>query len=93
LLGRGVLGLGLVKIQPKVELIGGVRVVAGGGVGVRRVVRDDLLAGPACSESFRMGPASIAEAIWKVLMEWDVNTRWLGSQLACDDPSLEKLVH
>jgi hypothetical protein len=34
-------------------------VVAGGGVGVRRVAGDDLLAGPACSESFRMGPLAL----------------------------------
>jgi hypothetical protein len=61
-------------------------VVAGGGVGVRRVVGDDLLARPACSESLRMGPASIAEAIWEVLMERDVSTRWLSSRLACDGP-------
>jgi hypothetical protein len=61
-------------------------VVAGGGVGVRRVVGDDLLAGPACSESFCMGLASIAEAIWEVLMEWGVSTRWLSSRLACDGP-------
>jgi hypothetical protein len=49
-------------------------VVAGDGVGVRRVVGDDLLASPACSESLCMGPASVAEAIWEVLMEWDVST-------------------
>jgi hypothetical protein len=61
-------------------------VIAGGGVGVRRVVGDDLLVGPACSESFRMGPASIAEAIWEVLVEWGVGTRWLSSRLACGDP-------
>jgi hypothetical protein len=54
--------------------------------GVRSVVGDDLLVGPACSESLRMGPASIAEAVWEVLMEWDVSTRWPGSRLACDDP-------
>jgi hypothetical protein len=60
-------------------------VVAGGEVGVRRVVGDDLLAGSACSESFRMDPASIAEAIWEVLVEWGVSTRWLSRRLACDD--------
>jgi putative heme iron utilization protein len=44
------------------------------------VVGDDLLAGPTCSESFSVGPASIAEAIWEVLMEWGVFTRWLSSR-------------
>jgi hypothetical protein len=39
-------------------------VVAGDWVGVRGVVGDDLFAGPARSESLRMGLASIAEAIW-----------------------------
>jgi hypothetical protein len=33
-----------------------------------------------------MGPASIAEAIWEVLVGWGVGTRWLSSRLACDDP-------
>jgi hypothetical protein len=33
-----------------------------------------------------MGPASIAKAVWEVLMEWDVSTRWLNSRLACDGP-------
>jgi hypothetical protein len=47
-----VLGLGLVRVRPEVELVGGVRVVAGDGVGVRVVLGDDLLAGPARSESF-----------------------------------------
>jgi hypothetical protein len=68
LLGHGVLGLGLVRVQSEVELVGRVRVVAGGGVGVRGVVGDDLLAGLARSESLRMGLASIAEAVWEVLM-------------------------
>jgi hypothetical protein len=86
LLSRGVLRLGLVRVRSEVELVGGVQVVARGGVGVRSVVGDDLFASPVCSESFRMGPASIAEAIWKVLMEWDVSTQWLGSRLACNDP-------
>jgi hypothetical protein len=74
LLSRGVLRLGLVRVRSEVELVGGVRVIAGGGVGVRKVVGDDLLASPTCSESLRMGPASIAEAIWEVLMERDVST-------------------
>jgi hypothetical protein len=39
-----------------------------------------------CSESFRVGPASIAETVWEVLVEWGIFTRWLGSRLACDDP-------
>jgi hypothetical protein len=86
LLSRGVLGLGLIKIRPAVELIGGVRVVVGVGVGVRGVVGDDLLASLACYESFRMGPASIAEAKWEVLVVWGINTRWLSSRLACGDP-------
>jgi hypothetical protein len=84
LLGRGVLGFGLVR--PEVELVGGVRVVAGAGVGVRSVVGDDLLAGPARNESFRMGPASITETKREVLVEWGVGTRWLSSRLACGDP-------
>jgi hypothetical protein len=85
LLGRGVLGLGL-EVRSEVELVGGVRVLAGGGVGVRGAVGDDLLTGSARSESLRMGPASIAEAVWEVLMEWEVLTRWLNSRLACDGP-------
>jgi hypothetical protein len=32
-----------------------------------------------------VGPGSIAEAIWEVLVEWGNLTRWLGSRLACDD--------
>jgi hypothetical protein len=78
-----VLGLGLVRVRPEVELEGvrvvagdrvGVRVVAGDGVGVRVVLEDDLLRGPARRESLRMGLASIAKAIWEVLMEWGVRT-------------------
>jgi hypothetical protein len=61
-------------------------VVAGGGVGVRRVVGDDLFSSPACSESLRIIPASIAEALWEVFMERDVSTRWLSGRLACDGP-------
>jgi hypothetical protein len=67
LLSRGVLGLGLVRIRPEVELVGGVRVVAGAGVGVRGIVGDDLLAGPTRNESFCVSPASIAETKWEVL--------------------------
>jgi hypothetical protein len=74
LLSRDDLGFGLDRVRPEVELVGGVRVVAKGGVGVRRVVGDDLLASPACGESFRVGPASIAEAIWEVLVERGVFT-------------------
>jgi hypothetical protein len=33
-----------------------------------------------------MGPASIAEAKWEVLVEWGINTQWLSSRLACGDP-------
>jgi hypothetical protein len=74
LLGRGVLRLRLVRVRSEVELVGGVQVVAGSGVGVRGVVGDDLLAGPARSESLRVGIASVAEAVWEVLMEWEVRT-------------------
>jgi hypothetical protein len=70
LLSRGVLGLRLVGVRTEVELVGGVRVVAGAGVGVRCVVRDDLLADPACNESFRVSSASIAETKREVLVEW-----------------------
>jgi hypothetical protein len=74
LLRRVVLGLGLVRVRPEVELVGGVRVVAGDGVGVRvvagdgvgvRVVLgDDLLPIPARGKSLRVGVASDAEALW-----------------------------
>jgi hypothetical protein len=74
LLGRGVLRLRLVRVRSEVELVGEVQVVAGSGVGVRGVVGDDLLAGPARSESLRVGIASVAEAVWEVLMEWEVRT-------------------
>jgi hypothetical protein len=57
MLGGVVLGLGLLGVRPKVELVCGVRVelgervgvrsVAGGGVGVRVVLGYGLLAGPA----------------------------------------------
>jgi hypothetical protein len=60
--------------------------VAGDGVGVRVVLGDDLLPSPACGKSLRVGLASDAEAVWEVLMEWGVRTRWLDSQLACDGP-------
>jgi hypothetical protein len=33
-----------------------------------------------------MGLASVAEAVWEVLVEWEVRTRWLRSRLACDGP-------
>jgi hypothetical protein len=33
-----------------------------------------------------MGPTGIAEAVWEVIMEWEVHTRWLYSRLACDGP-------
>jgi hypothetical protein len=33
-----------------------------------------------------MGLASVAEAVWEVLKEWEVYTRWLSSRLACDGP-------
>jgi hypothetical protein len=74
-----VLGLGLVRIRPEVELVRrvrvvaeegvGVRVVAGDGVGVRGLLGYDLLADPTCSESLRVGPADVAGAVWEVLIE------------------------
>jgi hypothetical protein len=33
-----------------------------------------------------MGLASVAEAVWEVLVEWGVRTQWLDSWLACDGP-------
>jgi hypothetical protein len=96
LLSRVVFGLGLVRVCPEVVLVGGVRVVvgdgvgvqviAGGGVGVQVLLGDDLLPSPVRGESLRVGLASNAEAVWEVLMEWGVRTRWLGSRLACDGP-------
>jgi hypothetical protein len=61
-------------------------VVAGSRVGVRRVVGGDLLTSPTCNKSFRVGPASVAETVWEVLVQWDSLTRWLMSRFACDDP-------
>jgi hypothetical protein len=91
-----VLGLGLVRVRPEVELIRrvgvvvgdgvGVRVVAGDGVGVRVVLGDNLLPGPARRKSLRVGLARDAEAVWEVLMDWGVRTRWLDSRLAFDGP-------
>jgi hypothetical protein len=37
-------------------------------------------------ESFRMGPAGVAEAIWEMFVKCIHLTRWLMSRLACDDP-------
>jgi hypothetical protein len=74
LLRRVVLGLGLVRVLPEVELIGGVRVVAGDGVKVRVVLGDDLLPNPARGKSLRVGLASDAEDVWEVLMEWGGRT-------------------
>jgi hypothetical protein len=91
-----ILGLGLVRVRPEVELVGGVRVVAGDGVGVRVVagdgvgvlvvLRDDILPSPGHRESLRMGLVGVAKAVWEVLMEWGVCTRWLSSRLAYDGP-------
>jgi hypothetical protein len=83
-LSRVVLGLRLVRVRSEVQLVGGVQVVVGDGVGVRVVLRGDLLPSPARGKSFRVGLASDAEAVWEVLMKWGVRTRWLYSQLACD---------
>jgi hypothetical protein len=79
-----VLRLGLVRVRSEVELVGGVRVVA--GVGVRVVLGDNLLPGPARKESLRVGLAGVAKAVWEVLMEWGVRTGWLSSWLAYDGP-------
>jgi hypothetical protein len=78
LLSRVVFGLGLIRVRPEVELVGGVRAVAGDrvgvrvihkdGVGVRVVLGDDLLPSPARGKSLRVGLASDAEAVWEVLM-------------------------
>jgi hypothetical protein len=84
LLSCGDLGLGLVWVRSEVELVGGVRVVAGDGV--RGVVGDDLVASLARSENLRMGLASVSETVWEVLMEWGGRTQWLDSRLACDGP-------
>jgi hypothetical protein len=86
LLSRDDLELGLDRFRPEVELVRGVRVVARGGVRVQRVVGVDFLASLACCERFRVGPASIAEAIWEVPVERDVFARWLSGRLACDGP-------
>jgi hypothetical protein len=74
-----VLGLGLVRVRPEVELVGGVRVAArdrvgvrvvvGDGVGVRVVLGDNFLSGPARREGLRVGLDGVAEAVWEVLME------------------------
>jgi hypothetical protein len=65
LLHRVGFGLGLIRVRSEVELVGGVRVVAGDGVGVRVVLGGDLLPSSACGESLRVGLASDAEAVWK----------------------------
>jgi hypothetical protein len=33
-----------------------------------------------------MGLASVAEAVWEVLVEWEICTQWLSSRLACHGP-------
>jgi uncharacterized protein YndB with AHSA1/START domain len=33
-----------------------------------------------------VGPAGVAETVWKVLMQWDHLKRWLKSRLTCDGP-------
>jgi hypothetical protein len=79
-----VLGLGLIRVRPEVELVGGirveagerirVRVVAGRGVGVRVVLEYDLLAGPARGENLRVGPADVAGATCEALTGWGGGT-------------------
>jgi hypothetical protein len=79
-----VLGLGLIRVRPEVELVGeirveagesiGVRVVAGGGVGVRVVLGYDFLAGPTRGGSLRVGPANVAGATCEALTEWGGRT-------------------
>jgi hypothetical protein len=59
LLNRVVLGLGLVRVRPEVELVG-VQVVARDGVGVRVVLGDDLFPGPARGKSLCVGPTLLA---------------------------------
>jgi hypothetical protein len=91
-----VLGLGLVRVRPEVELIRGIRVetgervgvqvVAGGGVGVRVGVGYDLLAGPARGGSLRVGPTGVAGATCEALVGWGFHMRWLSSRLAYDSP-------
>jgi hypothetical protein len=67
-----VLGLGLIRVRPEVDLVGGIRVEDGERVGVRVVARDDvgvrvvlgydLLVGPARSGSLRVDPAGVVRA-------------------------------
>jgi hypothetical protein len=81
-----VIGLGLIRVRPEVELVGGIRVEAGERVAVRVVARDsvgvrvvlgyDLLAGPARGGSLLVGPADVAGATCEVLTEWGGRTRW-----------------
>jgi hypothetical protein len=96
LLCRVVLGLGILRVRPEVELVCGVRVeaeegvgvrgVVGGGVGVRVVLGYGLLASPARNGSLRVGPADVAGATCEVLTGWGVRMRWLSSRLAYDSP-------
>jgi hypothetical protein len=44
------------------------------------------LPGRRAVRAFCVGPASVTKAVWEVLMEWEVRTRWLNSRLACDGP-------
>jgi hypothetical protein len=96
MLSRVVLGLGILWVRPEVELICGIQVepgegvgvlsVAGGGVGVRVVLGYGLLAGPARRGSPRAGPAGVVGAMRGVLAGWGDHMRWLSSRLACDSP-------
>jgi hypothetical protein len=73
-----VLGLGLLRVRPEVELVCGVRVelgerarvrsVVGGDVGVRVVLGYGLLTGPARRGSPRAGPTEDAGATRGALM-------------------------
>jgi hypothetical protein len=80
LLSSVVFGLGILRVRPEVELVRGVLVEAGEGVGVRGVARGAvgvrvvlgyrLLAGPARGGSLRAGPAGVAGATRGVLAGW-----------------------
>jgi hypothetical protein len=80
LLSKVVLGLGILRVRPEVELVRevwveaeervGVRGVTGGSVGVRVVLGYGLLAGPACRGSLRAGLVEVAGATREALAGW-----------------------